>query len=276
MPDALPDYVRENYAKASALNLSSWILDNPLPAICEPKYDGLRVFLFKSGEHLVISGRRGNIYSPASHPTVFAKVPELIHAPGRMILDGEYLSKEGLHLFDVLQVDDRDMRPLPLYRRKEILGQLITNSGLEGSFIWAETPTEIQNYADETAAKGVEGIIVKNPASFYGQPDSWIKIERFDKIDCFVIDLNQGQDKKRWTIAVYDPRGKIVTLGDVSSYLDRVDPEKVRLGSVIQVRFKMIENRFDAQFITKLRRDKLAIECLVSQIPKLEKREPLP
>jgi len=276
MPDTLPDYVRENYAKTSALNLSSWIRDNPLPAICEPKYDGMRVFLFKSGDHLVISGRRGNIYSPGSNPAVFAKIPELIHAPRRMILDGEYLSKEGLHLFDVLQVDDRDMRPLPLYRRKEILGQIIANSGLEAPFIWAETPEEIQNYVEETTAKRMEGIIVKNPASFYGQPDSWIKIERFDTIDCFVIDLNAGQDKKKWTIAVYDPVGKIVTLGDVSSYLDRVDPEKVRLGSVIRVRFKMVENHFDAQFITKFHRDKLAVECLVSQIPQLEKKESLP
>jgi ATP-dependent DNA ligase len=276
MPDALPKYVQENYAKADAIDLSSWLLGNSLPAICEPKFDGLRVFLFKSGDHLIISGRHGNIYSPASSPGVFTKIPELIHAPRRMILDGEYLSKEGLHLFDVLRVDDRDMRPLPLYRRKEILEQLIANSGLETPFVWAETPEEIQKYAQESMTKGFEGIIVKNPASFYGQQDSWIKIRRFDSIDCFVIDLREDPERRTWTIAVYDPAGKIVPLGEIRSYSERVDPLKVRLGSIVQVRYRMIENRFVAEFITKLRRDKLAVECTISQIPQPEKKELLP
>jgi ATP-dependent DNA ligase len=276
MPEALPKYVQENYAKANYLELSSWLLDNPLPVICEPKYDGLRVFLFKSGDHLIISGRRGNIYSPRSSPAVFTKIPELIHAPQRMILDGEYLSKEGLHLFDVLRVDDRDMKPLPLYRRKEILGQLIADSGLETPSFLAETPEEIQKYAQESMAKGLEGIIVKNPASFYGQHDSWVKIRRFDAIDCFVIDLRDDPERRTWTIAVYDPAGKIVPLGEVRSYSERVDPRKVRLGSIVQVRYRMMENSFVAEFVTKLRRDKLAVECGISQIPKLEKKELLP
>jgi len=276
MPDALQKYVQENYAKAKDLDLSSWFLDNSLPAICEPKYDGLRVFLFKSGDHLIISGRHGNIYSPVSSPAVFTKIPELVHASRKMILDGEYLSKEGLHLFDVLRVDDRDMRPLPLYRRKEILGQLIADSGLETPFILAETPEEIQKYAQESMAKGYEGIVVKNPASFYGQEDSWVKIKRFDSIDCFVIDLREDPERKTWTIAVYDPTGRIEPLGEVHSYLERVDPQKVRLGSVVQVRYRMIENHFVADYITKLRRDKLAVECILSQLPQLEKKELLP
>jgi ATP-dependent DNA ligase len=276
LPDALPEYVQENYAQASSLDLTSWILDNPLPAICEPKYDGLRVFLFKSGENLVVSGRLGNIYSPKANPTVFAKVPELIHAPKRMILDGEYVSKEGLHLFDILQLDDRDMRPLPLYRRKEILAQVIEGAGLEAPFIWAESSEGIEKYTTEVVAKGLEGIVVKNPTSFYGQPDAWVRIKRFDSIDCFVIDFSESDGKKKWTIAVYDPRGKIVVLGDVSSYAERIDPEKVRLGSVTQIRYQMAENKFIAQFITKMRRDKLALECTVGQIPQLEKKELLP
>ncbi len=277
MPDALPKYVEENYAKARAQDLSSWLLDNPLPTICEPKYDGLRVFFFKSGDHLIISGRHGNIYSPAGNPAVFAKIPELAHAPKKMILDGEYVSKDGLHLFDVLRVDDRDMRPLPLYRRKEILGGLLGDSELGTPFVLAETAEEIRKYSEETTPTSPEGIIVKNPASFYGQNNSWVKLRRFAAIDCFVIDLREDRDgKKIWTIAVYDPVGKIVPLGEVSSHQDRVDPKKVRLGSIIQVRYHFVEDRFVAEFVTKLRRDKLAVECTVSQIPQLKKKELLP
>ncbi len=133
------------------------------------------MFLFKSDDHLIVSGRNGSIYAPASNPIVFAKVPELVHAPRRMILDGEYIPKEGLHFFDLLQIDDRDMTPLPLFRRKEMLREAIVDSGLETPYILAETSAEIQRFTEEVFARGGEGIVVKNPNSFYGEPNSWIR-----------------------------------------------------------------------------------------------------
>lgn len=273
MSDPLPSYVQERHAKACSLDLSSWLRDNPPPAICEPKYEGLRVFFFKSGDHLVISGKIGNIYTPAVNPVVFSKIPELVHAPRRFILDGEYVSKEGLHLFDVLQIEDRDIRPLPLYRRKEILHELIADSGLETPTCWADTEEEITKYAGESIGKEIsDGILVKNPNSYYGEPNSWVRIKRFDTVDCFVIDLDtSGNSKKSWSIAVYDPAGKIVRLGEVGSYTDQVDPQKIRLGSIVEVRFSLVDNKFNATFVQKLRRDKLASECTISQIPQLEK-----
>lgn len=164
------------------------------------------------------------------------------------------------------------MRPLPLYRRKEILHDLIAESGLETPTFWAEKSEEITEFAKETVAKGVEGILVKNPNSYYGEPNSWIRIKRFDTVDCFVIDLDtSGNAKKSWSIAVYDPSGKIVRLGEVGSYSDRVDPHKIRLGSVIEVRFDLVDNKFNATYVQRLRRDKFASECTISQIPQLER-----
>ena len=273
MSEALPNYVKGRYARTSSLGLSSWLLDNPLPAICEPEFDGQRVFFFKSGDRLVISGGSGSIYTPASTPAVFSKVPELVGAPNRLILDGEYVPKEGLHLFDLLQIDDRDLGPLPLYRRKEMLHELIADSGMETDFIWVDSREEIQKFADEITSRGGDGILVKNPQSFYGQSNSWGRVRRSDSVDCFVIDVHEedSSGKKSWTIAVYDPVGKIVTLGEVSSISDRVNPGKVRLGSVVEVRFHLSEFKLIALFISKLRRDKPAIECLISQIPEFEK-----
>jgi ATP-dependent DNA ligase len=275
MDDALPKYVQAHSAKASAMDLSSWLLDNPLPAICEPKYEGLRVFFFKSGDHLVVSGRLGTIFSPASSPAVFSKVPELVHAPKRMILDGEYLAKEGLHLFDLLQIDDRDLKPLPLLRRKEMLSKILVDSGLEVPYVWAETAEEIQRYSQETISRGGEGIIVKNPHSFYRQPDSWLKIGRFDTMDCFVIDFQQAGDRMTWSVGAYDSQGKVVILGGVAALAERVDPNKVRLGSVVEVRFHLADGRVSVEFIARIRRDKLASECTLSQIPQLERKKEL-
>ncbi len=271
MSDALPNYVQEYHAKASSLDLSSWLASNPLPTICEPKYEGIRVFLFKSGDNLVVSGKLGSIYTPSSTPTVFSKVPELVHAPKRMILDGEYVSKDGLHLFDILHFDDRDLRPLPLYRRKEILHQILLGTEIETQSITAESLEEIEGYREEILSKGGEGIVAKNPMSFYGEADTWLKIKRFDTVDCFVIDYEESSGQKRsWSIGALDTSGKIVNLGEVSSLVESVDPKKIRLGSVVEVRFRLIENKFRAPFILRVRRDKAASECLITQIPQFQ------
>jgi len=269
--ETLANYVQENHAKANALDLPTWIASNPLPTICEPKYEGIRVFLFKSGDNLVVSGKIGSIYTPTSTPTVFLKVPELVRAPKRMILDGEYVSRDGLHFFDILHFDNRDLRPLPLYRRKEILSQILGGAEIETKFITAESIEEIDKYREEILSNGGEGIIAKNPMSFYGEPDTWLKIKRFDTVDCFVIDYGESSDQKRtWSIGAYDISGKIVSLGEVSSFVERVDPKKIRLGSVVEVRFTLIENKFRASFILRVRRDKSASECLMTQIPQFQ------
>jgi ATP-dependent DNA ligase len=50
LSDLLPNYVLENYSKAVKTDLTKSLLLNPLPSICEAKLDGIRVFLFKSGD----------------------------------------------------------------------------------------------------------------------------------------------------------------------------------------------------------------------------------
>ena len=270
MSEALPNYVQEYHAKASSLDLSRWLVGNPLPAICEPKYEGIRVFLFKSGDNLVVSGKLASVYTPATNPVVFSKVPELVNAPKRMILDGEYVPKDGLHLFDILHFDDRDLRPLPLYRRKEILHQILASSEIETKFVNAESTEDIDRFREEILSRGGEGIITKNPMSYYGESDSWLKIKRFDTVDCFVIDYEESSQNKSWSIGVYDPAGKVVSLGNVSSYVEKFDPKKIRLGSVVEVRFRLVDNKFNASFILRIRRDKSPGECLTSQIPQLQ------
>ena len=145
MSEELPTYVQENYSKAVKVELGTWLSKNPLPSIVEAKYDGIRVFLFKSGDKLVASSKHGGIYTPKSTPQVFSRVPEFLHAPNRMILDGEYVAREakGVFLFDVLQVDDRDIRPKPLMERKKILREILRGTGLEVPYNIARTVERI-------------------------------------------------------------------------------------------------------------------------------------
>jgi ATP-dependent DNA ligase len=275
MSEQLPNYVLENYSKAVKLDLGKWLAKNPLPAICEPKYDGIRIFLFKSGDKLVMSSKHGGIYTPKATPQAFSRVPEFLHAPHRMILDGEYVAREakGVFLFDVLQVDDRDVRQKPLSERKKILREILKGTGLEVPYALARTAEKIIELRDETIGKGREGIMVKNPESTYGQPSSWLKLKKFDTVDCFVIDYQDTPDYRKtgiprsWSMGVYDD-GRVVNIGNVGSVVESVDPRHVKKGSVIEVRFQEVtkDMKLRAPFILRLRHDKIAEECLLSQI----------
>jgi ATP-dependent DNA ligase len=270
----LQDYVLENYARAVKLDLATWLLKNPLPAIVEQKLDGIRVFLFKSGEKLVLSSKHGGIYTPRGSPKVFARVPEFTHAPYQMILDGEYLSKDGLFLFDILQVDDRDVRRLLLPERKKILREILRDTGLEVPYRTMSTSEEIVKFMEETVKGGGEGLIVKNPASTYGQPGSWLKMKRYDTVDCFIIGYEETQEMKRtgvprsWYVGVYDDNGEEVNLGKVGAFVESVDPRQVKIGSVVEIRFQEVTDdvKLRGSFILKVRHDKTPDECLLSQI----------
>jgi ATP-dependent DNA ligase len=272
--DALPNYVLENYAKAVRMDLSDWVLKNPLPAICECKFDGIRVFLFKSGPDLVISGKLGSVFTPKANPNAFAKIPEFTHAPNRMILDGEYVSNDGLHLFDVLRIDNRDVRTLVLEERKKILDEILKGTGLEVEVFRASSIPQIQELKEEFVRKGFEGLVVKNPLSKYGQANSWLKVKRFDTIDCFVIDFEDTPEKARtgvarsWHIGVIDRKGQTVDIGKVGSFLEKVDPKIVRIGSVLEVRFQQVTDdwKLRAPFIRRVRHDKPTSECNMSQL----------
>jgi ATP-dependent DNA ligase len=226
--------------------------------------------LFKSGDHLVVATKRGGIYTPDANPLVFAKFPELLHAPHRMILDGEYVRRDGLHFFDVLQVDDRDVRILPLEKRKEIVHEILAETGLETPTFSAHSIDEIRKFRDDVFAKGGAGVFVKNPSSRYGESGAWLRLRRPDVVDCFVIQARNapGNDSaKSWDVGLYDDRGQVVSVGVVNSFVEKVNSAEVRAGSVVQLRFRGVLDRrtLEAPFILRVRHDKTPEECLLSQ-----------
>ena len=276
MSEELPTYVQENYAKAVKQELGTWLAKNPLPSLVEQKYDGIRVFLFKSGDKLVLSSKHGGVYTPKSAPQVFSRVPEFLHAPNRMILDGEYVAREakGLFLFDVLQVDNRDLREKQLAERKKILREILKGTGLEVPYALARSAEKIMEMRDATVKEGREGVMVKNPLSTYGEQGSWLKLKRFDTVDVFVTGIVETKEfrstgtPRSWSVAVYDDGGQVVELGNVGSTVEGVDPRKIKKDSVVEVRFQEVtrDRKLRAPFILRIRHDKVPDECKLNQL----------
>jgi ATP-dependent DNA ligase len=73
---------------------------------------------------------------------------------------------------------------------------------------------------------------------------------------------------RSWYVGVYDDGGQRVDLGKVGSFVEKVDPRQVTIGSVIEVRFQEVTDdmKLRAPFILRIRHDKTPSECLLSQI----------
>ena len=215
--------------------------------------------------------KASGVYTPAVNPRIFGKLPEFVRVPNRIILDGKYFSREGLFFFDVLQIDDRSVRTLSLKERKTILHEILKGNTAESPYEVLESQAEIEKFREKIISEGNQGIVVKNPLSSYGQPDSWLQLKRPGVLDSFVIDFESDPDKRRsWSVGVYSSNGDIVNLGKVESIVENINARRIGLGTVVEVRFQLIteDQKLVGAFITKINHDKSPSECLMSQIPR--------
>jgi bifunctional non-homologous end joining protein LigD len=156
----------------------------------EPKYDGFRGMLYLTRQSCTLYSKRGN------RMTRFQAFADQLAAElgGReLILDGEIiaLDEDGQinfwHLmrgvgslayaaFDVLWVNGRDLRPLPLSRRKRRLKQLLPGS----VGVISRVPSfdrEGQELFEAACRLDLEGIVAKRKADVYGPETSWLKVK---------------------------------------------------------------------------------------------------
>ena len=136
----------------------------------ERKVDGIRLLAFRKGSDVRLLSRN---QLPQDCPFVARQVAAL---PVReVILDGELTwSGSAYHVFDVLWLDGRDLRALPLDARREILAALPLGPPLErittvaGSKPW-----------DHACGQGWEGVIAKRRDSPYESRRSrhWLKMK---------------------------------------------------------------------------------------------------
>jgi ATP-dependent DNA ligase len=272
--------MQERYARPVSMELGEWLERNPPPCLCEPKQDGFRVFLYKSGEKILFATRHGAIYSETSHPQLFKKILPLTlgkDLPDKLILDGEFHGPDELWIFDVLQTGEEIVTDKSLLERKKILSELLTGDRefLCVKYVMANSFEGIMEYKSKEIALGGEGIMVKNPSSTYGQKGAWLKLKRSDTIDCFVTGIDRTIEMDRtgiphsWFIGLYDVAGNVEEIGKVGTYLKEVDPSRITVGTVVEIQFQEVteDRKLRGPFILRIREDKKKEECTTSQFP---------
>lgn len=210
------------------------------PFWLEPKYDGIRAQLHKSGNDV-------SLFSRDLRP-LDDEFPELITAArqlsGDLILDGEliafaegrklgfadlqkrlgrrmihgdlFLSDEGQDssiplrfiAFDLLWLAGQSLLATPLRERRALLEKLELPLPFETIAIHhAETSQEIDESFKQALKDRHEGLIAKDPSSFYSpgqRGKSWIKLKGvMPTLDCVVVAAEQGHGKRSDVLSDY-------------------------------------------------------------------------
>ena len=139
--------------------------------IFERKFDGIRLLAYKKGSNVRLYSRNR---LPQNIPALESAIAAL---PVRdAILDGEVTwSRSGeYHVFDVMWLDGRDVRSLPLEERRALLRDLPLRAPLH-------RVTEINHQSPWELAReeGWEGVIAKRRQSLYEHRRSphWVKMK---------------------------------------------------------------------------------------------------
>ena len=196
------------------------ILEKPFAApewIFELKWDGIRALADIRGDEVRFSSRAGR--DVTSHYPELSILPERLRA-AEALLDGEIvvLDEHGradfgrlqsrmnvakpspgdiagapvvYYVFDILEADGYDLRPVALIERKKLLKELLDAEGpIRYSDHIMEKGTELFALAAE---KGVEGIVGKQIDSPYvsGRDANWVKIKVVRELDTAVCGFTE-------------------------------------------------------------------------------------
>jgi len=202
------DAPRRDVTPRDAPVMLATLVDRPFSGqgwLFEPKYDGVRLLAFRDGARVELYMRSGQ--------EVTGRYPELVVALRalpleRFLIDGEIVALDeggrpsfqrlqarmGLTrpadveraraivpvsgvFFDVLALDGRDLRALPLSKRKACLALLLPPRGVLS--YGTHVPERGEAFFQACCAQGLEGVVAKKADSRYvgGRSRDWLKIK---------------------------------------------------------------------------------------------------
>lgn len=235
-------------------------LDKPY-LVAEEKLDGSRYVLYigcdpygRQPMHTLLS-RRVSV-TDNKHVDKTNNVPHItgLHYAGLeyTVLDGEIMSADFLatnsimnsstalaiekqksqgwlkyNVFDVMIFRGKDVRGLPLEKRRKILLAIVERMNNEHVQPIEQRQGDLQNYFTEVVGRGGEGLIIKDLRQGYGR--GWAKMKKVYDVSCVISGFKPGNGKYSGGIgalalSVYH-EGKLVEIGFASGFDDALRME---------------------------------------------------
>ncbi len=204
----------------------------------EQKLDGFRAIVFVDGAESYIQSRGGK--------TLSRYFPELSFPPGRYVVDGELVIRDGdgriefdalqsrihpaesritllskeipaaLVAFDLLAEGDESLLETPFAERRERLERLLDGTSVETSLLTRDT-----EQAEEWLRR-TEGTMAKQLDALYipGKRKGMAKIKRERTIDCVVMGWRPGKEEGTvgsLILGLYDG-GELRSVGHISGF----------------------------------------------------------
>ena len=225
--------------------------DNP-DWLFEIKWDGYRAVAFIDEGRVRFVSRNQNDLT-GQYPEL-ATLPQFVKAR-RAILDGEIVAlddegrpsfslmqqrtgfrpgksrlpgRQGVpviyYAFDLLYLDDLDLRRLPLEQRKQLLQERLTNS--EVVKFSDHYPEKGLALFQAAAQKGLEGIVAKKRDSLYEETRSrnWLKIKITQRQECVIGGYTDPEGSREYfgslVLGLYDKQKRLIHVGQAGTGFD--------------------------------------------------------
>lgn len=135
------------------------------------------------------------------------------------------------YAFDLLYLEEFDLRRVPLEQRKQLLAELITNGNVvRFSDHYPEKGLQLFEAAKQ---KGLEGILAKRRDSLYSETRSrdWLKIKITQRQECVIGGYTDPEGSRTYfgslVLGLYDKQGRLVHVGQVGTGFDHEGLEKM-------------------------------------------------
>ena len=242
MPLALGPPLEPMLAKAAAdiPRGGSWVY--------EPKWDGFRAIIFRDGDSVRISSRN-SLPLERYFPELLARLRDAL--PARIVVDGELViaTPHGLDfdalqmrlhpaasrvkmlseqtpasvvLFDVLAIDDTDLRKQPFDVRRRHLLDVVRVDRTVGITPQTSSPDEAAQWFQRYEGAGLDGVVAKDPAGVYLHGERrWVKVKHLRTVDCVVGGFRphvKGVGIGSLLLGLYDGAGVLHHVGHTSGF----------------------------------------------------------
>jgi bifunctional non-homologous end joining protein LigD len=169
----------------------------------ELKHDGFRALAYISEGRCELVSRRDRLAGLKVKDAVIDGELVCLDSEGRSIFN-ELLFRRGLpifYAFDILYLNGRDLRQLPLIERKTKLREVIEKSGLTDVLCGKFVEGRGVDLYNEVVRRNLEGMVCKRRTETYSVVSGWLKVKnpnytqserRYELFDSF-----KAQQRKR-------------------------------------------------------------------------------